>query len=81
MKKKTLLKGNRYTYAELRELINGKVAILAEIHRDHSDLIDGVLVDVCTVEEEDGLAIKYMKEGRDYSFWYIGEPEILPRYF
>ena len=70
----------RYTYEELHKILCDKVVILKDSHVDHSDLIDGILVGICNPEDEDSVAVQNMKDGKDYSYWYIGPSEIVTPY-
>ncbi len=61
----------RYTFEELIELFPNRVVVLADYHFDHSDLIDGVLIDVCDIKDKDDREVESLKQGYHYLFKYL----------
>ena len=63
--------GKRYTYEQLVEMFPNQVVILDDYHFDYSDLVDGVLIGVCSLEERDEKEVSTMEKGFHYLYMYL----------
>lgn len=56
----------RYTAAELEKMLDGKIVVLDDAVPVGTRPESGVLLEVCTSETKDEVALKYLSNGKDF---------------
>lgn len=70
----------RYSLKELEDLFSGRVVVLKDVIFKNMNLVSGILVNVCSLEEKNDMRLKIINEGKDYTVWDLSPEPLLIGY-